>query len=160
MLSHHRRMLEFDHWASLVSLDAVAPAADRLPRSVSWLNHIVGAKRVWLARVTASAMPFGANPSFSVAELPAQFTLAHTGWLEFLDGRQDRDVAEVIEYTNLKGEPFSSRLGDILAHLVLHGQQHRGQVNAELRAAGVTPPTIDFIHAVRSGALGEGGNRL
>lgn len=32
MLTYHRRMLTFDHWATIVSLDAVEPVADRVPR--------------------------------------------------------------------------------------------------------------------------------
>jgi hypothetical protein len=38
MLSYHRRMFVFDHWANMVPLDAVAPVADRVPRSRAWLN--------------------------------------------------------------------------------------------------------------------------
>jgi uncharacterized damage-inducible protein DinB len=91
------------------------------------------------------------NPTFSPAELPGQFELAHSGWMEFLDTRTDPDVAGAIAYANLKGEPFSNTLGDILAHLPIHGQHHRGQVNADLRAIGVNPPAIDFIVAPRTG---------
>jgi len=153
MIAYHRRLLAFDHWANLTSLDAVAPRAADLPRSVAWLNHILGAKRVWLARVTGGEMPFGVNPTFPVTELPAQFELAHVTWLNFLDTQADTDVDRVIQYTNLKGEPFESPLGDILAHLPVHGQHHRGQINADLRAAGIAPPTIDFIHAARAGKI-------
>jgi uncharacterized damage-inducible protein DinB len=153
MLDFHRRMLAFDHWASTASLDAVAPVADRVPASLAWLNHIVGAKRVWLARVTETEMPFGVNPRFSAAELRHQFEEAHRQWLQFLDSQSPGDVARIIHYRNLKGEPFSSPLGEILAHVPLHGQHHRGQINTDLRAAGIAPPTIDFIHAARSGAI-------
>lgn len=153
MLAHHRRMLAFDHWATLVSLDAVEPVAERVPRSLAWLNHILGAKRVWLARVTGAEMPFGVNPAFSPAELRVELDLAHDGWTRCLANRSDADVARVIGYTNLKGDPFESVLGDILAHLPLHGQHHRGQVNADLRAAGIAPPAIDYIHAARTGRL-------
>ena len=59
----------------------------------------------------------------------------------------------MIQYTNLKGDPFQSPLGDILAHVPIHGQHHRGQINADLRAAGIAPPAIDFIHAARAGLL-------
>ncbi|MDH4064644.1 MAG: DinB family protein [Acidobacteriota bacterium] len=153
MLAYHRRMLAFDRWANTVSLDAVAPVADRVPRALAWLNHILGAKRIWLARVTGANAPVGVSPTFAAAELPAQFELAHAGWLDFLDSQTDADVARAIRYTNLKGDPFESALGDILAHLPIHGQHHRGQVNADLRAAGITPPAIDFIVAVRTGAV-------
>jgi len=52
------------------------------------------------------------------------------------------------------GEPFESTLGDILTHLPIHGQHHRGQIAAHLRASGSVPPVIDFIHAARGGQLG------
>lgn len=153
MLAYHRRLFAFDHWANLTSLAAVAPVADRVPRSLGWLNHVLGAKRVWLARVTGTAMPFGVNPTFAVDDLAAQFAVAHDGWSAFFDTLDDASVERVVRYTNLKGDPFETRLGDILAHLPLHGQHHRGQVNADLRAAGITPPAIDYIHAARTGAL-------
>ena len=153
MLSYHRRMFVFDHWANMASLEAVAAGAERVPRSVAWLNHILGAKRIWLARVTDTPPPFGVNPMFGLAELRTEFETARNGWNDFLATQSDADMARVIHYRNLKGDPFSSRLGDILAHVPVHGQHHRGQVNADLRAAGLTPPVIDFIAAARTGAL-------
>lgn len=153
MLADHRRLFLFDHWANRVSLDAVAPVTDRLPTSLARLNHILGATRVWLARVTGSPMPLSVNPTFTAAELRTEFDAAHEGWMRFLDSQSDADVRREIAYTNLRGEPFTSRLGDILVHVPMHGQHHRGQVNADLRAAGLTPPAIDFIHAARTGLL-------
>ena len=40
-----------------------------------------------------------------------------------------------------------------LKHVPVHGQHHRGQVNADLRSADVAPPRIDYSHASTSGAL-------
>ena len=154
MLAHHRRMFAFDHWANQVSLDAVAPNADRVPRSLAWLNHILGAKRIWLARVTSTPAPFGVNPTFTASELIEQFQIARDGWARYLERQTDADVSRVIHYHNLKGDPFQSTFGDILAHVPVHGQHHRGQINADLRAAGLAPPAIDYIAAARSGALG------
>lgn len=37
----------------------------------------------------------------------------------------------------------------------MHGVHHRAQILAELRAAGHVPPYLDFIHATRTGALGQ-----
>jgi len=154
MLAYHQRMFAFDHWANNVSLDAVEPVAQKAPASMAWLNHILGAKCIWLARVTATPPPFGVNPTFGPSELRAQFAQVDDGWRRFLAAKSDQDVARVIAYQNLKGDPFSSPLGDILAHVPVHGQHHRGQVNADLRAGGIAPPIIDFIHASRTGALG------
>jgi len=153
MLSYHRRMFAFDHWANTVSLDAVEPVAERVPASMAWLNHILGAKHIWLARVTGTPPPFGVNPTLGAAELRAQFAQAREGWTRFLAAQTELDVVRAIHYTNLKGDPFSSPLGDILAHVPMHGQHHRGQINHDLRAAGVAPPIIDFIHAARTGVI-------
>ena len=152
-LAYHRRMMAFDHWCNMVSLEAAAPVADRVPASMRWINHILGAKRVWLARVAGGESPFSVNPTFGADQLREQFALARDGWAEFLQTQTDADIERVIAYRNLKGEPMVSPLGDILAHLPMHGQHHRGQINADLRAAGVAPPTIDFIHAARTGAV-------
>jgi uncharacterized damage-inducible protein DinB len=153
MLAYHRRMFAFDHWANLVSLNATTPHAAQLPRALAWLNHILGAKRIWLARVTGTAAPFDVNPTLAIDTLAGEFLLAHDGWTAFLDTQTDADVARIIEYRNLKGDLFTTALGDILAHLPVHGQHHRGQINADLRAVGLTPPSIDYIHAARSGML-------
>jgi uncharacterized damage-inducible protein DinB len=152
-LAYHRRMMAFDHWGNMVSLEAAAPVAATVPASMRWLNHILGAKRVWLARVAGGDPPFSVNPTFSADELRRQFDTARDGWAAFLDTQTDADIQRVIAYRNLKDQPMVSTLGDILAHLPIHGQHHRGQINADLRAAGVSPPTIDFIHAARSGAV-------
>ena len=154
MLRYHRRMFAFDHWANNVSLDAVEPVAQQAPASMAWLNHILGAKCIWLARVMSTPPPFGVNPVFGPADLRAQFAQVDDGWTRFLATQSEADIARVIHYLNLKGDPFSSPLGDILAHVPVHGQHHRGQVNADLRAGGVAPPAIDYIHAARTGAIG------
>jgi uncharacterized damage-inducible protein DinB len=153
MLAYHRRMFAFDHWASAASLAAVAPHADQVPKSVAWLNHVLGAKRIWLARVTGEPAPFGVNPTFSAAHLAGELDAARDGWTRFLETETDEGLARVIHYTNLKGDPFQTALTDILAHVPVHGQHHRGQVNADLRAAGLTPPVIDYIHAARSNVI-------
>jgi uncharacterized damage-inducible protein DinB len=153
VLTYHRRMFAFDHWANMVSLDAVAPQADRVPRSLAWLNHVLGAKYIWLARVTGTPARFSVNPTLSAADLRVEFDAARDGWARFLEAQSEADMLRIVHYTNLKGDPFQTALGDILAHVPVHGQHHRGQVNADLRAAGLTPPTIDYIHAARAGLL-------
>jgi uncharacterized damage-inducible protein DinB len=151
MLDYHRRLFAFDHWATQASLTAVTPVADRVPRSVAWLNHILGAKRIWLARVTGVPAPFGLNPTFNVTELSGEFAIARDRWAHFLASLVDVDLTRVVRHSRSKGASYP--LADILAHVPVHGQHHRGQVNADLRAAGIAPPRIDYIHASRTGAL-------
>jgi uncharacterized damage-inducible protein DinB len=153
MVAYHRRLFRFDHWANLAALEAVIPIADRVPRSVAWLAHIAAAKRIWHARVTGTSSPAGVTQDIPAADLRSHLEDTHGLWTRVIDGLTDADTDRLVRYTNLRGEPFTSPLGDILTHLPIHGQHHRGQVAADVRAAGGTPPVIDFIHATRTGHL-------
>ena len=54
---------------------------------------------------------------------------------------------------NSKGQSWTSRVEDVLTHVLLHGAYHRGQIASALREAGLTPPYTDYIHATRSGRI-------
>ena len=60
-------------------------------------------------------------------------------------GDLDRDVT----YTNSAGQEFTSRVEDILLHVVMHGSYHRGQVAMLIRDGGGTPAPTDYIAFVR-----------
>jgi uncharacterized damage-inducible protein DinB len=54
-----------------------------------------------------------------------------------------------VAYRTSRGEPFTTRLEDILAHVVLHGAHHRGQIALRVREAGGDPAGTDYITYVR-----------
>ncbi len=148
-----RRLLAFDDWANDQVLRALEPLEPTLGRAVAWMAHVMAAKRLWYARVTQSAAPFGVNPDLTLSAVRGQLHEAHGDWSRYLAEMTDADLTRVIHYTNLAGDPFSSTLGDILTHLAIHGQHHRGQCQAAIREAGLVPAPIDFIHAARTGAI-------
>lgn len=154
MVAHYRRLLAFDHWASLETLAALAPVTDRAPRSVAWLAHVMAAKRIWYARVAGTPAPHAVHPTLPLDTIRAELVVAHDEWTAFLETCAEGALDEVIRFRTTKGEALESTLGDILTHLPIHGQHHRGQIAADIRAAGGTPPAIDFIHAARTGLLG------
>lgn len=147
MFSFHRRLFDFDHWANGVVLDAVEPVSASVPKAIDRLNHILGASRVWLGRITNEPAPFGLEATFGVTDLRREFESARADWNRYFATRNESDLSRVITY----GNALQIAVSDILTHIPLHGQQHRGQVNVDLRAAGLTPPSIDYVHAVRRG---------
>ena len=148
-----QRLLAFDDWANTQVLRALVPLEADVPAGVAWMAHIMAAKRLWYARVTLSTPPFGVNPDLTLAAVDQQLREAREEWARYLDDLTDDDLDRDVRYANLKGEPFHSTLGEIVTHLALHGQHHRGQCLAAIRQAGVTPPAIDYIHATRTGAV-------
>jgi uncharacterized damage-inducible protein DinB len=62
-------------------------------------------------------------------------------------------LAAKVTYTSTEGETYTNTVADIVSQVVTHGAHHRGQIIAALRAAGHTPPLLDFIYAVRIGQV-------
>jgi uncharacterized damage-inducible protein DinB len=80
------------------------------------------------------------------AELIKQNEESFTAYFTHL---ANTDLDKIITYKNSKGREFKYSIRDILTHVALHGQYHRGQINSRLRAVGIEPVTIDFITFVR-----------
>jgi uncharacterized damage-inducible protein DinB len=58
----------------------------------------------------------------------------------------DENFENGIDYTNIKGAPFSNKIMHIIAHVMNHSSYHRGQIITMLRGAGYTNPgSTDLI---------------
>jgi uncharacterized damage-inducible protein DinB len=118
-----------------------------------YMAHIVAAERLWLSRLEQRPQTLPVWPDFTVEQCDSQITELASLWENFLEGKAAADLLNRISYTNSKGENWTSRVDDVLLHVVMHSAYHRGQVASDLRAAGFTPAYTDFIHAVRHGSL-------
>jgi uncharacterized damage-inducible protein DinB len=56
-----------------------------------------------------------------------------------------------VHYRNSAGNEFDNTVRDILTHVALHGQYHRGQIARAMRAAGREPVYTDYIGFIRKG---------
>jgi uncharacterized damage-inducible protein DinB len=91
------------------------------------------------------------DPNSAINECEAMADeMAHV-WRNYLNELPPGGLEEKIEYRNSKGELWSSRVEDVLTHVLMHSAYHRGQIALEMRAAGMEPAYTDFIHAVRQG---------
>ena len=149
------RQFRYDRWANaevLANLQRLHPAP---LRSVSLLAHILAAEALWLARLQGKPAPLPVWPDFDLAECARRLEAVAAAWHDHLAGLSDAALEAGCEYSNSKGERFTSRVADILTHVVMHSCYHRGQIAADVRAAGATPAYTDFIHAVRQGWVGS-----
>lgn len=151
-LVRFRRMLEHDGWANVAALTAIheqpAPEKARL-----WLAHIIGAERLWLARLRQEPPTMPVWPDLDLETCAAELTDLQGEWMRFLGALDDDDLEDGLAYRNTKGEFWTSTVADILTHVVLHASYHRGQIASAIREAGGTPAYTDYIHAVRSGLI-------
>jgi uncharacterized damage-inducible protein DinB len=153
MIKHIQRLFTYDDWANrevLSSLQAVQVAP---PRSVKLLAHILSAEKLWYQRLQLQKQTYPVWPEFSLEHCKLEVEEMPRLWKVYLESLKEDGLTRLLSYKNTKGESFSSSKEDILMHVVMHSAYHRGQIAADIRAAGCAPPYTDFIHAARQGFL-------
>ena len=150
-LDELRRLFAYDDWANRETLSSLRGAGSVPQRSLGLLAHILGAESLWLDRLRGSKARLAVWPELSLERCRSEIAELEKAREDFLDDLAPADLEREVAYVNSKGESWSSQVGDVLTHVVLHSAYHRGQIASELRAAGREPPYTDFIHAVRQG---------
>ena len=151
------RMFAYDDWANrqcLTSMRAAGPvSADTLGR----MAHILAAQKLWLERILKKPQSSPVWPTLAIEDCLTLADEMSVAWHSYLERVGNQFAPELlddnIEYRNSKGEPWSSRVEDILMHVLFHSAYHRGQIAVQMRASGVEPAYTDFIHAVRQGLV-------
>jgi uncharacterized damage-inducible protein DinB len=154
----YRRWFDYErdaHAKVIVSLETV-PADRRVSpeyrRALDLLEHIVGARRVWLYRLGVAAAPpnRGLSPEgLSLAEVAARLAEVEAEWADYLARLRDADLDRVFEYQSYDSGRFKNRVEDILAQLFGHSWYHRGQIAMLVRAAGGEPAVTDLVYWCR-----------
>lgn len=150
-LDHIRRLWKHASWADDVLLVAlkkipIAKAAAAVRESA----HVLGAEEVWLARLEARDPTLPVWPETQRNDLGAVARVVHAAYDKYLAALRDPDLDRSVPYKNSLGRSFESRVADILMHVVLHGQYHRGKINLLLRQAESPPAPVDYIAFARS----------
>lgn len=138
-------------WADGVLLEALlaGPAPGEAVREYA---HILGCEEVWLARMEQRPSRTKVWPDLPLGELASLAGMVHQGYRSFLERLDGPALERVVGYTNTAGQSFENSIQDILLHVALHGQYHRGKVNLILRQAGQPPAPTDYIAYVRGAA--------
>jgi uncharacterized damage-inducible protein DinB len=151
MLEHIRNLFSYDDWANRHVLASLQALATPPARSIQLLAHIVSAERLWLERLLVQKQTWPVWPLFTLEQCKLEVDRLSGLWKNYLTSLGEAGLSQTITYKNTKGESFTSQEQDILMHVVMHAAYHRGQIAADMRAAGFTPASTDFIHAVRQG---------
>jgi uncharacterized damage-inducible protein DinB len=153
------RMFVYDHWANRQCLDALkrAPDATPLADTLGRMAHILSAQKLWLERIQKQSQSMPVWPTSTIDECVALAEEMSSAWSNYLErvGIQfaPGSLDDTVEYRNSQGDLWSSRVQDILTHVLFHSAYHRGQIALQMRASGMTPAYTDFIHAVRQGFI-------
>jgi uncharacterized damage-inducible protein DinB len=152
-ISDLRRLFAYDSWANREVLTSLAQSSSPLPRSIKLLAHVLGAEETWYSRILGHKPQLPVWPALEVSSCRAEEERLSALWSNYFDGLTRTGLSEALTYKNSKGESWTSKIEDILLHVIMHSAYHRGQIASEMRAAGLTPAYTDFIHGVRQGLI-------
>jgi uncharacterized damage-inducible protein DinB len=147
------KMFSYDHWANREFLTVLSPPAPPQPKVLRLIAHIFSAQKLWLERMQAVPQSVAVWPASTVADCTALADEMRASWEKYLCSLSPAGLEAKVDYRNSKGEPWSSRVEDIITHVLMHSVYHRGQAALEVRSAGLQPPYTDFIHGVRQGLV-------
>jgi uncharacterized damage-inducible protein DinB len=160
-IEYYRRLFDYDDWANREVLKSVRAASGTAGsasalRSLRLFAHILAAEWLWLGRMGVSASDLAVWPELALDQCEASLGELRATWVQYfnqLSSQGPESLERAVDYRNSKGEHWKSRVEDILLHVVMHSAQHRGQIAIDVRTGGATPAYVDFIQAVRTGAI-------
>ncbi|RXT07184.1 DinB family protein [Ammoniphilus sp. CFH 90114] len=143
-----RKMYEHLDWANRRILEALE-TAEHL-EGLRLFAHILQAEQVWVSRIVGrDTSQVSIWPEGDLSFCSALMEKNKEDFQKLFDQLSDDQLKDTVSYVNSKGTAFKTRLDDILIHVALHGQYHRGQINTRLRASGLEPVNTDYIFYVR-----------
>lgn len=153
-----RRLYAYNDWANERMLVTLAALDDEqrtrtipssFPSIDETLAHIAFAEWVWLRRWLGES-PSGPPDwkTFDVVRDRLRDIAAERR--AYLDAVTDETISGPLAYRNVKGDPFTGVLSDLLVHCANHSSYHRGQLVTMLRQVGAKPPGTDFTEFTRA----------
>ena len=141
----------FDHaaWADAELRRALVAAESPPADALREYAHVLGADEVWLARLEGRAAELKVWPEVAVAEYAAWGARIADGYRAYLARIDEGELTRVVSYTTSSGMALDTAVADILAHVALHAQYHRGKINLLLRQSGGEPAPTDYIAFAR-----------
>lgn len=138
-LARHQTWADAQHWKSLRGNPVLLEDVEIRKR----LNHMISACSM-LTMLALGQMP---NPAAmkerdSIEELESDMNAANQRVVEALESV---DPDNTVQLPRGPKGPFTAQAGVVLLQAMMHGQHHRAQNAARMRALGVPPPMTDFI---------------
>jgi len=146
-----RRQFAYEAWANREVLQTIRVQGGDDERSLQLMSHILAASRVWIERLMQVPQSVAVWPKRDLAWCEAEAVALARMWGEYTD--KTSDLGNEVSYKNSKGEVWTSRIDDVLIHVLMHSAYHRGQIASHMRESGKTPAYTDYIHAIRQGFL-------
>ena len=149
-MSHSYLHLLIDHqyWADQKLIEALLKLEKIPEKSKNLINHIIAAQENWIARIEGRVSKLSIWPEMETHD-----------WNDWINknyeelrliGSDEQNMTKHITYSNSTGKQFGNSISEILLHLTMHSQYHRGQAITYARDVFEIPPSTDMIVYLRT----------
>jgi uncharacterized damage-inducible protein DinB len=148
-----RTHVAYSGWASARLLEALAELTpEELTRdfqtadhsALGTMVHIYWANLLWLARFEQQPQPLP-RLDMPLAELQVEAPALQQEMTQWAAALTDASAAEALSYRDMRGNPYTQPIWQLVLHVVNHATHHRGQVAGFLRSMGHKPPSLDLV---------------
>lgn len=151
------RMMEHLYWSNQQIIELLEKGEVQDAGALRLLRHMAIAEKVWLIRLNGGSTLHltlwesaeQSEVTSTISEVAAIMSDNEQGYRQYVAGLSEEQLDTMVSYTNQQGAPFETSIRDILTHVALHGQYHRGQFNRARVADGQKPLVFDFIYFAR-----------
>ena len=121
-VSDLQRMFDYDHWANCEILKAMKATATVPEKTVGRMAHVLSAGKLWLERILGEKQSMAVWPGSTIADCERLADEMAGAWRNYLAqfARDQATLDQIIHYKNTKGELWSSRVEDVLIHVIMH----------------------------------------
>jgi uncharacterized damage-inducible protein DinB len=130
--------------AAMRQFDESSPAKEI---AVRVLSHTYAVDRIFAANMTGAEHGHTSpNPSQAplLEELSAAIKISDQWYIEYVSRLDEPQLAERIDFTFTDGLPGRMSREEMLMHVTVHGEYHRGQVGLIMMQNSITPPADAF----------------
>ena len=132
--------------AAQITEAQLTQAAGNSESILDLLVHLVAVQRTWLARAQHTVVP-SLDPAAcsTLAALREVWKTVDDASRTYIAALDVDDLAEIVRYTNAKGEPQAYPRWQILLHQALHAAQHRSEAALLLSKLGASTGWLDYL---------------
>jgi uncharacterized damage-inducible protein DinB/putative sterol carrier protein len=130
--------------AAMALFDEAAPAKEI---AIRVLNHTYAVDRIFAANLQRAEHGYASpNPSQapSLEELSAAIKTSDQWYIDYVSCLDETQLAESIDFSFTDGLPGRMSREEMLMHVTVHGEYHRGQISLIMMQNSITPPADGF----------------
>jgi len=131
----------------LAAMRQFADASPAKDIAIRVLNHTYTVDRIFAANLTRTQHEFTSpNPAQapSLEDLSAAIATSDNWYIDYVSHLDETQLADRIDFTFTDGQPGRMSRDEMLMHLTVHGEYHRGQISFLMMQNSITPPADGF----------------